>query len=247
MTPCPYRPTATASIAASLLASIATAKTVPGSSLPSPLPRLTAWAAPRPIHAARLGSAPANLRIDTTNGITMLMVADGGASPLDVAMNNAAKLRTQDVEQITSSYANACAAIVSGSGRRDHWATLCSALNLSLSIERQGVVRGMAGHLSSIEATLLAIAARAGEDDTPPTWRPPQLSLDETDNVRLLVQLSLDETDNVRLLVQLHKFQLEQLSYGEYRRAFEATVNRVRGGGGEAVNLPAEFGPEVTV
>ena len=233
MTPCPYRPTATASIAASLLASIATAKTVPGSSLPSPLPRLTAWAAPRPIHAARLGSAPANLRIDTTNGITMLMIAEGGVSPLDVAMNNATKLSPQDVEQIITPCANACAAIVSGSGRREHWVTLCCSLNMSLSIERQGVVRGMSGHLASIEATLLAIAARAGEDDTPPTWQPPQLSL--------------DETDNMRLLVQLHKFQLEQLSYGEYRRAFEATVNRVRGGGGEAVNLPAEFGPEVTV
>lgn len=233
MTPCPYRPTATASIAASLLASLATAKTVPGSSLPSPLPRLTAWAGPRPTHAARLGSAPENLRIDTTNGITMLMIAEGGASPLDVAMNNATKLSPQDVEQIITPCANACAAIVSGSGRRDHWATLCSSLNMSLSIERQGVVRGMAGHLATIEAALLAIAARAGEDDTPPTWQPPQLSL--------------DEIDNMRLLVQLHKFQLEQLSYGEYRRAFAATVNRVRGGGGEAVNLPAEFGPEVTV
>lgn len=226
LTPCPYRPTATASL-------LATAKTVPGSSLPSQLPRLSSWAAPRPIHAARLGSAPANLRIDTTNGITMLMIAEGGVSPLDVAMNNASKLRPQDVEQIITPCANACAAIVSGSGRRDHWATLCSALNLSLSIERQGVVRGMAGHLASIEASLLAIAARAGEDDTPATWQPPQLSL--------------DEADNMRLLVQLHKFQLEQLSYGEYRRAFAATVNRVRGGGGETVNLPAEFGPEVTV
>lgn len=233
MTPCPYRPTATASIAASLLSTLATAKTVPGSSLPSPLPRFTAWAGPRPTHAARLGSAPENLRIDTTNGITMLMIAEGGASPLDVAMNNATKLHQQDVEQIITPCANACAAIVSGSGRREHWVTLCSRLNISLSIERQGVVRGMAGHLASIEAALLAIAARAGEDDTPPTWQPPQLSL--------------DETDNMRLLVQLHKFQLEQLSYGEYRRAFEATVNRVRGGGGEAVNLPAEFGPEVTV
>lgn len=233
MTPCPYRPTATASIAASLLASLATAKTVPGSSLPSPLPRLSAWAAPRQIHAASLGSAPANLRIDTTNGITMLAIADCGVSTLDTAINQAGLLRPQDVEQIITPCANACAAILSGSGRRDHWVTLCSALNMALSIERQGVVRGMAGHLASIEATLLAIAARAGEDDTPPTWRPPQLSL--------------DETDNMRLLVQLHQFQLEQLSYGEYRRAFEATVNRVRGGGGEAVNLPAEFGPEVTV
>ena len=161
------------------------------------------------------------------------MIAEGGASPLDVAMNNATKLSPQDVEQIITPYANACAAILSGTGRRDHWVTLCSALNLSLSIERQGVVRGMAGHLASIEAALLAIAARAGEDDTPPTWQPPQLSL--------------DETDNMRLLIQLHKFQLEQLSYGEYRRAFAATVNRVRGGGGEAVNLPAEFGPEITV
>lgn len=224
MTPCPYRPTATASIAASLLASLATAKTVPGSSLPSPM------------HAARLGSTPANrnpIRIDTTNGITMLMIAEGGASPLDVAMNNATKLSPQDVEQIITPYANACAAILSGTGRRDHWVTLCSALNLSLSIERQGVVRGMAGHLASIEAALLAIAARAGEDDTPPTWQPPQLSL--------------DEIDNMRLLIQLHQFQIQQLSYGEYRRSFAATVNRVRGGGGEAVNLPAEFGPEVTV
>ena len=232
MTPCPYRPTATASIAASLLSTLATAKTVPGS-LPGQLPRLSAWAGQRPIHAARLGSATANLRIDTTNGITMLMIAEGGASPLDVAMNNATKLSPQDVEQIITPCANACAAILSGSGRRDHWATLCCSLNMSLSIERQGVVRGMAGHLASIEAALLAIAARSGEDDTPPTWQPPQLSL--------------DETDNMRLLVQLHQFQIQQLSYGEYRRAHHATVNRVRGGGGEAVNLPAEFGPEVTV
>jgi len=229
MTPCPYRPTATASTAAS-------ATTVPGS-LPGPLPRFTAWAGHRQTQAGPQHSqliAPARpIRIDTTNGITMLEVPDACASPVDIAINQACGLRPADLEQIITPCANACAAIVSGCGRRDHWATLCGAINMAHSIEKQGVVRGMAGHLASIEATLLAIATRAGEDNTPPTWQPPALSL--------------DETDNLRLLVQLHQFQLAQLSYGEYRAAYRATVKRVQQGGGQVFDLPAEFGPEVTV
>ena len=53
--------------------------------------------------------------------------------------------------------------------------------------------------------------------------------------------LHFHELDAIHLLLDLHQFQLEQLSYGEFRRAYEATEARVRSSGGQLVR-PSEVG-----
>ena len=92
------------------------------------------------------------------------------------------------------------------------------------------MVRGLAGHLDDIERTLRTLAARAGEDDHPPTWHAPALRF--------------DEMDNIRLLVELHAHQLAQLSYAEYQAAWRLTVARVRSSGGELINADGLKGLE---
>jgi hypothetical protein len=109
-----------------------------------------------------------------------------------------------------------------GRGIRSDWVTLCSATNVAKAIESYGVVRGIAGHLDDIEAILLTLAERAGENKHPPTWRAPALRF--------------DEIDAIRLLVDLHRYQLQNVSHGEYHKACTLAVARVRSGGGEVVS-----------
>lgn len=117
---------------------------------------------------------------------------------------------------------DAAEAMATGRGTRTHWVSLCSALNVAMAIESGGVVRGIAGHLANIKATLKALGTRAGEDEHPPTWRAPALRF--------------DEMDDIRLLVDLHAHQLSHVSYGEYQTAYRLAVARVRQGKGEVVN-----------
>lgn len=231
MTPCPYRPTATASIAASLLASLATAKTVPGN-LASPLPRSTAWAGQRPTQAgpqhsqlcAQARQPAVKIKMDADNSITMLEIATDGWTPMRIATGQATRLTAKELASITGPLTTATEAMAQGKGDRRVWEHLCSALNTGRAIEAGRVVRGMAGHFDDIERVLEAIAARAGEHNTPPTWTAPALRF--------------NEMEAVRLLAELHTFQLSQLSYGEYRAAVELAIARVRSGKGEAINLP---------
>lgn len=44
--------------------------------------------------------------------------------------------------------------------------------------------------------------------------------------------LHFHELDAIHLLLDLHQFQLEQLSYGEFRRAYLTTEGQVKSRGG---------------
>ena len=111
-----------------------------------------------------------------------------------------------------------------GQASDNDWAVLTGSLLMAQSIEKQGVVRGLAGHLDGVDRALVAIEARATRAGP---WRSPTLHF--------------HELDAVHLLLDLHEFQLEQLSYGEFRRAYEATEARVRSSGGQLVR-PSEVG-----
>lgn len=191
----------------------------------NPLPHLAEWpAAPRP---AATAPQKFRVRIDTSRPITMLEIATSTVPTLDTAKGQASKRTGKEVAEVISRCAVAADAIAKGQGERMHWVSLCSSLNISRAVEAGGVVRGMREHWLSIESVLLAIADRAGEDDHPPTWRVPELTL--------------DEIDAVRLLVQLHEFQLQQLSFGEYTAAVDRAIAWAKSQHGEVVHLPLVF------
>lgn len=140
-----------------------------------------------------------------------------------VARAGAGRLTAAEVTHIMSGCRAAAGAMAMGRGTRNDWVSLCSALNIARAIDDIGaVLRGLRGHLDDIEATLRALATRAGEDDHPPTWNAPALRF--------------DEMDAVRLLAELFQTQLDQLSYAEYQDAYALAVARVRSGGGEVAN-----------
>lgn len=171
-------------------------------------------------------SQPAiKIKMGADNCITMLEIATDGWTPLRIATGQATRLTAKELATITGPLRTAAEAMAQGKGDRRAWEHLCSALNTGRAIESVGRgVRGMTGYFDDIGRVLNAIAARAGENDTSPTWA--------------ATELSPAEVEAVRLLAELHEFQLSHLSYGEYRTAVDLAIARVRSGKGEAINLP---------
>ena len=143
-------------------------------------------------------------------------------NPCLVARNHATRLTAAERATVMTPLRAAADRMRRGQASDDDWAVLTGSLLMAQSIERQGVVRGLAEHLASIDRALVSIEARATRAGP---WRSPTLHF--------------HELDAIHLLLDLHQFQLEQLSYGEFRRAYEATEARVRSSGGQLVR-PSE-------
>ncbi len=143
-------------------------------------------------------------------------------NPFLVGRNHATRLTAAERATVMTPLRAAADRMRRGQASDDDWAVLTGSLLMAQSIERQGVVRGLAEHLASIDRALVAIEARATRAGP---WRSPTLHF--------------HELDAIHLLLDLHQFQLEQLSYGEFRRAYEATEARVRSSGGQLVR-PSE-------
>ena len=144
-------------------------------------------------------------------------------NPLALAVQQATRLTADEVAQQMGPCRAAFAALRQGAATLRQWQIMAATLTIAASIEKQGVVKGLAGVLAEVDEALDAIDARAsvGQD-----WCAPVLRGAE---IRLL-QESL----------HVHQFQLEQLSYREYRQACAQAVARVRCGGGVAIDLRAE-------
>ncbi|MNX84331.1 hypothetical protein D3C86_1161240 [compost metagenome] len=80
-------------------------------------------------------------------------------------------------------------------------------VNVGDAIETQGVVRGLAGHLRSIDVALQEIGKRARSSGA---WAPPALYY--------------EERDLLDLLVDLHGHQIRSLSFGEFSRACDKAI-----------------------
>lgn len=92
-----------------------------------------------------------------------------------------------------------------------HWSNLAMACAVALTIERQGVIRGLQVYLQAADDALQAIALRAEADNG---WTP--------------TPLYGPEIAALRDLVKLHEQQLLVLSTGEYTHAVNATLNRMQ-------------------
>jgi hypothetical protein len=96
------------------------------------------------------------------------------------------------------------------------WITTCA--HMGLSIERQGVVRGLAQHFEAAMDACRAIDTRAR---TTGQWCSPCLHGSEIE--------TLDTA------IDLHEYQLQQLSYGEFIQASDNATLRTRSTGGVVV------------
>lgn len=136
---------------------------------------------------------------------------------LEIAAEGAAKMNQHDVNALLSVVQDAFKSLREGVCTLQHWSILAGTLDVSMAIERQGVVRGIHEHLRSAEVALQSIYNRA---HSTPTWTP--------------TALYFHELDAVREFVNLHAFQMRNLSRLEFEQVINTTVSQVRSGGARA-------------
>ncbi|WP_310626700.1 hypothetical protein [Limnohabitans sp.] len=139
-------------------------------------------------------------------------------APLDIAMANATKFTSKELQGIMEPVIQAHKHLREGVATEMDWCVLASSINIALQIESQGVVRGLAEHLHSAEKALQTIAQRASITGT---WIP--------------TALYYQELDAVSTGVELYQYQCEQLSAAEFKRAINAAVGEIRSTGGRVI------------
>ena len=142
------------------------------------------------------------------------------ASPLALAMRRASKIPAGELAVVMEPILASFAHLREGVATEAQWMVLAGSVELALAIERQGVVRGVQGHLTAAERALAAIRHRAMDSGS---WRPPALYWQEIE--------ALDT------FLPIHKFQLENLSEGEWRRAADQAEAVVRSAGGQVLDI----------
>lgn len=157
--------------------------------------------------------------------------------PITLAKNNATRLTVAEIARAITPLRTAARALREGVATEWEWAIVASAINVALSIDKQGVVRGLAEHLRSAEGALQGIYARA---KTSGTW--------------CATALYYQELDHITTAVDLHEFQVGKLSFGEWRRALKQAEAEIRSVGGRVLDVvrtessmqtPRRFAPEL--
>lgn len=125
-------------------------------------------------------------------------------NPLELAKAEAARLTATEIAEPIACLRIAARALREGVATEWQWMLVATSLDLAQAIEQLGVVRGLSGHLHAAELALQGIYQRA-----------------MTSGAWCCTALYYQEPEDVTTMVDLHQFQLEQLSYGEFRRAIE--------------------------
>jgi hypothetical protein len=140
---------------------------------------------------------------------------------MQVALMRASKLTAAELAQILDPLATAINAMVTGQPVTEAaWQHCASAVSVALSIERQGVVKGLADHLARIDAMLLQIATSCRDDGGIWLESPPIDAVPESMH------------DDLRLLYELHQCQLSNLSSAEFYKALRHAIAEVQRVGG---------------
>lgn len=140
--------------------------------------------------------------------------------PIQLAMRRASKIPPQEIAAVMAPIKEAFTAMREGVATESQWVILASSVELALQVERQGVVRGVAGHLTAAEAALAAIKHRAMERGA---WRP--------------TSLYWQEIEALDVFVPIHKHQLDHLSEGEWREVYARAEAIVRSAGGQVYDV----------
>lgn len=141
--------------------------------------------------------------------------------PVATAIANAGRLSLAEVKRLIAPAQAAFDKMREGVATCDDWSFVVGALMLAWTIERGGIVRGLAPQLTEADEALVAIERRACAQTG--DWLAPTLYG--------------HEVKSLRSMLHLHAFQLSQLSYREWREASQTTCNRVRGGRGRDLQV----------
>lgn len=141
-------------------------------------------------------------------------------NPIKLAMRRASRIPAHEISVVMAPVQEAFTAMREGIGAESNWMVLAGSVELALSIERQGVVRGVIGHLTAAEAALAGIKHRAMERGS---WRS--------------TPLYWQEIEALDTFTTIHRYQLENLSEGEWRRAHARAAAVVRSAGGQVVDI----------
>lgn len=145
-------------------------------------------------------------------------VKDGqhAANPIAIAKCHATLFTSGEIAQKINPLAASIKAMSMGKGSFFDFVQISTAFHAAGGIEHFRVVKGFANELQDIERHLNAIGARGGDADQ---WKPPTLYA--------------EEIKATRLLATIYKFQLSNVSYGEYIKAYDYAVSKVRSDKGE--------------
>ena len=125
---------------------------------------------------------------------------------INKVLANVAKLTPAEVAQAITPMRAAMLNLKRRTATELDWMWLSTCAQIGMSIERQGVVRGLAQHMQSAldVCSAISIRARATGQWCSPCLRGPEIEVLDT-------------------AIDLHEYQLQQLSYGEFLRASEHT------------------------
>jgi hypothetical protein len=142
------------------------------------------------------------------------------ANPIKLALRRASRIPPAEIAAVMEPTKAAFRAMREGVGAEGDWIILAGGVELGLSIERQGVVRGVRGHLTAAEDALRAIKHRAMESRA---WK--------------CTPLYWQEIEALDSFLLIHQHQLENLSEGEWRRAHEHATAVVLSAGGQVFDV----------
>jgi hypothetical protein len=128
---------------------------------------------------------------------------------------------------VLSVLANALSNLRDGSATLLDWEIAAGGAATALAIERQGVVRGLADYLASIEAALRAIYNRCSR---PSLWLRPTLTEPETQATHLLLELhtfQLDHLSRSELIAALNQAQKQTLADGHTCTVVREDIERM--------------------
>ena len=131
------------------------------------------------------------------------------------AIGNATKPAKHDIASVFHPISTAATAFREGVGTVADWSLIAGSLDVAICIEKQGVVRGLKGHLVEFEQVWQAIHDRCNRSTgwhRTPLW--------------------FHELDALRDFVRLHGYQINQLSRAEYLNAIELATSRIKSNGG---------------
>ena len=129
------------------------------------------------------------------------------AETMALAKHYAAKTPATDRKEVLDMLGKAIQALREGVATEHQWLLAAGGVTVALAIERQGIVRGLQGHLKTAEQALQDIYDRA---------------LRTGGGRWVRVTLYYQELDALQTFVDLHTFQIAQLGRAEYLSAIDA-------------------------
>lgn len=139
---------------------------------------------------------------------------DGGL--LAKVFSNITKLTPSEIAQVITPVRSGMLHLKRCTATQADYVWVCSAAQIGMSIERQGVVRGLASHMQAALDALESISDRGFASGQ---WRSPAMRA--------------PEIEAIDTMIDLHEYQLKQLSYGEFTQANQAAAKRASSLGGQ--------------